>query len=411
MKHYHLTKKIVKFLIVADIIFFSAAFINIYHIKNQTIKTRAESTDNLDHDCNSYGIKFATPPASTVSINSPLNVGFMIDPTNDPEYDLSYDYAFIVYDRQKDKEIMTLTEPDVLLSSTHLRGTLDKNTYLKNENIYFPYTGDFSIKIEYQVGECEKRYTPSYNVTVKKKGNGSATLNVQSRVSQGDGLKITYTIKDNVNNSFTIFINKGGTECPASKETTECWPEVKKQNVLSNDQTNSFFWPTSGAQLGGHEIRLKVFSKDGLEADATATFSICKPEYMADSTKCVGDGSDNSGGNSNTAPSGTIQVDESKFNLTLGSLFGGKDMTQIGLDDLFSPDNGKSILSNARKIALDLAGVVAIIMILWSSITYATSYGEESKAEIAKKTLTWSVIGLIVIIFSQTIFTLIEYYL
>ncbi|MFA4995903.1 MAG: pilin [Patescibacteria group bacterium] len=46
---------------------------------------------------------------------------------------------------------------------------------------------------------------------------------------------------------------------------------------------------------------------------------------------------------------------------------------------------------------LDISAVVAFIMILYASIIYLTSYGEESKAELAKKTLLWSVIGVIVI--------------
>ena len=60
-------------------------------------------------------------------------------------------------------------------------------------------------------------------------------------------------------------------------------------------------------------------------------------------------------------------------------------------------------IGNVTQLALDLAGIVAFIMILYASIVYLTSYGDESRAEIAKKTLIWSVIGLAVIVFSKTI--------
>lgn len=49
------------------------------------------------------------------------------------------------------------------------------------------------------------------------------------------------------------------------------------------------------------------------------------------------------------------------------------------------------------KIALDLAGMVGFIMILYASVLYVISFGDESKAETAKKTLLWSIIGMIAV--------------
>ena len=60
-------------------------------------------------------------------------------------------------------------------------------------------------------------------------------------------------------------------------------------------------------------------------------------------------------------------------------------------------------LNNVLVIALDLAGIVATIYILIGAFNYFTAFGNEEKAETAKKTLTWAIIGLIVIILSAVI--------
>lgn len=49
------------------------------------------------------------------------------------------------------------------------------------------------------------------------------------------------------------------------------------------------------------------------------------------------------------------------------------------------------------NIALDTAGILAVIIILLAAFSYATSWGDDAQAEKAKKTITWSVIGLIII--------------
>ena len=58
--------------------------------------------------------------------------------------------------------------------------------------------------------------------------------------------------------------------------------------------------------------------------------------------------------------------------------------------------------------ALDLMGALAFIMILYASIIYLISYGDEAKAEIAKKTLIWSVIGIIAVSAAKAILYIIK---
>ena len=57
---------------------------------------------------------------------------------------------------------------------------------------------------------------------------------------------------------------------------------------------------------------------------------------------------------------------------------------------------------------LDISMVISFIMILYSAAIYLTSFGEESKAELAKKTLLWSVIGVIVILAAKAIMLIIQ---
>jgi hypothetical protein len=64
-------------------------------------------------------------------------------------------------------------------------------------------------------------------------------------------------------------------------------------------------------------------------------------------------------------------------------------------------------VTNAINLIFDIAGIIAFIMILYSSIIYLTSYGEESRIEMAKKTLIWSVVGVIVILLAKSVLIII----
>ena len=85
---------------------------------------------------------------------------------------------------------------------------------------------------------------------------------------------------------------------------------------------------------------------------------------------------------------------------------GGADsVTNIGFSNIIV------IVNQIIRLALDLAGVVAFIMILYSVFLFATSYGEEGKIESAKKTLYWSIVGLAVVASGYFLTELIKKYL
>lgn len=61
------------------------------------------------------------------------------------------------------------------------------------------------------------------------------------------------------------------------------------------------------------------------------------------------------------------------------------------------------IIQNTTTIALSVAGAVAGIYILLGGFEYLTAYGDQAKSDSGKKTLTFAITGLIIIILSKLI--------
>lgn len=74
---------------------------------------------------------------------------------------------------------------------------------------------------------------------------------------------------------------------------------------------------------------------------------------------------------------------------------GGLDQTCIG------PNQIILLIQTVIKVALALVGAVAIIYIVWAGIRYMMAGGEEAAMNVAKKSIQWSVIGLLVVILSN----------
>jgi len=65
-------------------------------------------------------------------------------------------------------------------------------------------------------------------------------------------------------------------------------------------------------------------------------------------------------------------------------------------------------IDNITKLAGALAGGIAIIFLLWGAFNYFTAYGNEEKANKGKTIVTWSIIGIIVILLSGLIVALVQ---
>lgn len=66
-----------------------------------------------------------------------------------------------------------------------------------------------------------------------------------------------------------------------------------------------------------------------------------------------------------------------------------------------------AVFQNIVTAALVFAGVVALFMIVFAGIKFITSGGDPKQVEGARHTLTWAVIGLILILLSFFIINLI----
>jgi len=58
------------------------------------------------------------------------------------------------------------------------------------------------------------------------------------------------------------------------------------------------------------------------------------------------------------------------------------------------------IIKNIINAALVFAGVIALILIIYSGIKFISSRGDQNEIDSAKKTLTYAIIGLIIIFLS-----------
>lgn len=99
-----------------------------------------------------------------------------------------------------------------------------------------------------------------------------------------------------------------------------------------------------------------------------------------------------------------LSIDQARAvetNQTLGSIGG----TEANIETVMN------FIVRIIDIALNLAVVVGVIMILYSAFLYVSSFGEESKAETAKKTLLWSVIGTVVVFLARTLVNAVNSYL
>lgn len=61
------------------------------------------------------------------------------------------------------------------------------------------------------------------------------------------------------------------------------------------------------------------------------------------------------------------------------------------------------LISDITNVVAIFAGIAAVVMIMVGGYKFITSGGESGKVQEAKKTITWSVIGLVVIVLARSI--------
>lgn len=85
--------------------------------------------------------------------------------------------------------------------------------------------------------------------------------------------------------------------------------------------------------------------------------------------------------------------------------------TTTGSVEIVNPigtDDFTELVTNFLGWLLGIAGALALLMLIWGGILYVTSAGDEQKAAKGKRIVTWTILGLIVILMSYSIIALIE---
>jgi len=76
--------------------------------------------------------------------------------------------------------------------------------------------------------------------------------------------------------------------------------------------------------------------------------------------------------------------------------------------NIFGAPNIGEVVLNVVKFILGITGAAALLAIIIGGLRYVMSGGNEERIEGAKKTLTYAIIGFVVIILAYTILTLID---
>ena len=74
----------------------------------------------------------------------------------------------------------------------------------------------------------------------------------------------------------------------------------------------------------------------------------------------------------------------------------------------FTLDSISTLIKDITAIAFDVIIILGVLFIIYSSFLYITSYGDESKSEIAKKTLLWAIIGTVISFLAKTLVNTID---
>jgi len=94
----------------------------------------------------------------------------------------------------------------------------------------------------------------------------------------------------------------------------------------------------------------------------------------------------------------SARAETTELNKSIRGVLGlGDDPTGAGLGSF------QTAVTNVVNWGMNLAGVLVILSILYAAVLYLTSQGDESKAEAAKKTILWAIVGAFFVAVSKTI--------
>lgn len=100
---------------------------------------------------------------------------------------------------------------------------------------------------------------------------------------------------------------------------------------------------------------------------------------------------------STTVSGGTEDDDDDDSNVDDPTVSGISIKNPIGTNDF------TTLVQNVLKWVLSVVGGVALLMLIYGGMLYISSAGDQKQAEQGKKVVTWTILGLVVILLSYSI--------
>lgn len=219
-------------------------------------------------------------------------------------------------------------------------------------------------------------------------------------VNQGDPLKVNFTIKGYTADEsllYQISINTGEGRCTADSDTiVGCWSTKKEEALpapINGEHTFDFQWDTTAnTTVGTHKIKIKVYSV-AFSGEDVPDVSVLygKSVYVEICDKNAAPGT--------CTPSLIPESEDDTTNIKINNPKTNKVTASV-----------KSFGGLINKIFIVLQiiiGALSFIGLMIGGVLYITSNGDTSKVDKAKKTLIYSILGLLLAVLSYAIFRVI----
>jgi len=217
----------------------------------------------------------------------------------------------------------------------------------------------------------------------------------------GDTITITIKVTDTPENAglTNLYI----TNMSASTDVSELKPYLKQSFNPYKDgksSTYTYTWDTqaAGSVAGNYSIVVLVLDKDIVYDQNPQRFVLLSSgPYSVDLIST--DAADNTDQTEDTQNKTDSKTSNSSF---LGTILPPGNSADWTIDDI------PTMISNIIKLALALAGGIAVIFILIGAFQYFTAFGNEEKATKGKTTVTYAIIGVVVILLAELIVYLVR---
>lgn len=217
----------------------------------------------------------------------------------------------------------------------------------------------------------------------------------------GDTIIITIKVTDTPQNAGTT--NLYMTNMSTSTDVLQLKPYLKQSFNPYKDgksSTYTYTWDTkaAGSVAGNYSIVALVLDKDIVYDQNPQRFVLLSSDPY-NINLASANSSDNADQTNGTKNNGGSKSSNSSFFGTILPPGNPEDWT---IDDI------PTLISNIIKLALALAGGIAVIFILIGAFQYFTAFGNEEKATKGKTTVTYAVIGVVVILLAEVIVYLVR---